>query len=44
MKRDEVTKLLDSLTQEQRDGIAQLIQETDPDGDYCGYDEDGGSF
>ncbi len=44
MTRDEQTKLLDTLTQEQRDGIARLIRETDPDGDYTGYDEDGGSF
>ncbi len=44
MTRDEINKLLDTLTQEQRDGISRMIRETDPEGDYCGYDEDGGSF
>jgi hypothetical protein len=44
MNRDEVNTILDSLTREQREGIARLIRETDPDGDYTGMDEDGGSF
>ncbi len=44
MNKNEINALLDSLTPDQRSGIARLIRETDPDGDYTGMDEDGGSF
>jgi hypothetical protein len=37
-------KLMDSLTDEQRKGIAEIIRSADVEGDYSGMDDDGGSF
>lgn len=44
MTRDEINKLLDTLTQEQRDGIARMIRETDPEGNYRTHPEHDYSF
>lgn len=41
MTRDEQVKLLDTLTKEQRDGIAALIRETIPEYDWMGGPGDG---
>ena len=34
MTRDEINKLLDTLTQEQRDGIARMIRDADIKGSW----------
>ena len=42
MDREAKTKLMDSLTLEQRQGIAEIIQSADPEG-YYGQDDEGNS-
>jgi hypothetical protein len=44
MDRLEKQKILDSLTRDQRIGIAKIIRSADIEGGYNGMDEDGGSF
>lgn len=44
MDNESKRKIMDSLTQEQRAGIAAIIRSVDVEGDYTGMDSDGGSF
>ena len=44
MDNDSKQKIMDSLTAEQRAGIAEIIRSADVEGDYTGSDSDGGSF
>jgi hypothetical protein len=37
-------RIMDSLTQDQRKGVAAIIRSASAEGDYTGMDEDGGSF
>jgi hypothetical protein len=43
MTNDERRAILDSLTPEQRLGIAAIIRSQEPSGDW-GYDDDGSAF
>jgi hypothetical protein len=44
MDKESRQKIMDSLTPEQRAGIAEIIRAADIEGDYTGMDDDGGSF
>jgi hypothetical protein len=44
MDKQAKREVMDSLTEDQRKGIAKIICSADVEGDYTGMDDDGGSF
>ena len=44
MNNESKRKIMDSLTPQQRQGVAEIIRSAEVEGDYTGMDSDGGSF
>ena len=44
MDNESKRKIMDSLTPEQRAGVAEIIRSADVEGDYLRTDDDGDSF